>query len=107
MRVVQEVILTAGNMASASLTSENIILNQLSSTDIQCVFTGAPVGTLKIQTSADGSTWSDWADSSYSIAAAGDVTYLVEKMPAQFMRVVYTKGSGTGALTVTIFSKEI
>lgn len=107
MRVLPETILSAGDMSQASLTSLNISLNQLSSVSIQCVFTGAPSGTIKLQFSVDATTWTDDADSSYTIAAAGDLMYLVNKMPAQYVRSVYTKSGGTGSLTIKVFGKEI
>ncbi len=82
---------------------------------IQLVATGSPVGTFKLQASSDqgGPTnsqnsivfsdqvvnWTDIADSSQAIAAAGNLMWTVQNPGYQWVKVVYTRTSGTGSLT--------
>jgi len=84
---------------------------------IQAVFTGTPTGTFKLQASNDAfkqvtpSTpqvpvnWTDIANSSVDVTAAGDYTWNVIGAFYPFVRLVYTDTSGgtsTAVLTATI-----
>lgn len=80
---------------------------------IQIVFTGTPTGTFKLQASNDvypnptpnvtwPVNWSDVANSSFSVAAAGNVMWTVEFPGYNYVRVVYTDGSsGSSAAIIT------
>lgn len=88
-----------------------------SSFSIQMVFTGTPDGTFKLQASNDAgnlsasgdsaryngvSNWSDVADSSFTVSAAGDVMWEHGAAGMEWVRVVYTAaGAGSGSPTVT------
>lgn len=72
--------------------------------------TGTHVGTLAVQTSADGVTWTDrqfvntsTGASATSIALASGVanadTVVIDPMGALYLRLAYTASSGTGTLT--------
>lgn len=109
---------TAGDMAG-SLNSNAIDLNQQYVAAIQAVFTGAPVGTFKLQISNDspainpGSVnkgsgvvnWTDYTGSSQAISAAGNFSWLLADIGYRWVRLVYTRSSGTGSLTAAISSK--
>lgn len=118
MRNVPVILLSAGNMASASLNSLGLNLDQTSLYSIQAVFTGSPVGVLKLQISNDDvaiaagtnsaanvTHWTDYTGSSYSLSAAGDFAWNVWPAGYRWIRAVYTKTSGTGSLTITYSGK--
>lgn len=108
MRVSNFTVYTAGDMAG-SLTSAAVSLYQIYGWSAQFVFTGSPVGTLKVQVSDDRylneynavqtpTNWTDLVDSSTAIAAAGDITYNVDTAYYNWIRFVYTRSSGSGTL---------
>lgn len=103
MRVNGSTIIVNGNMASATLTSDVGELEQGFGYSVQAVYTGAPVGTLKLQASLDQVTWIDVADSSQSIAAAGSFLWNVSDVQYPWTRLIYTKTSGTGTLNAQLF----
>lgn len=85
----------------------------------QLVFTGAPVGTFKLQFSSDQTkyvaptfpvqtdditNWTDCTESAQSITEAGDHMWNVQNTGVMWVRVVYTAISGTGQLTVANFT---
>jgi len=99
------IILKAGDMATATLTSDPMLVYEMILSCIQAVYTGSPVGTLKLQQSVNGTTWTDVASSAVSISAAGDTIWSVTDLAAPLMRAVYTKTSGTGTINIYAFSK--
>lgn len=105
MKVYLETILDAGNMASTTLTSSAVELQHYILCGLQAVYTGSPVGTLSLQASLDQTTWTDIAGATAAVAAAGSSLFNVSDLTYPYMRLVYTKTSGTGSLTVKSFSK--
>jgi len=95
---------------SGSLTSMAIALYQIYGWSAQFVFTGSPVGTLKVQVSCDPfsstlpdsiqqpSNWTDLTGSSQSISAAAILLYNVKSRFYNWIRFVYTRSSGTGTI---------
>jgi|WetSurMetagenome_2_1015567.scaffolds.fasta_scaffold566499_1 hypothetical protein len=82
---------------------------------IQVVVTGTPTGTFKLQCSADPvpqgpnstpftgvvpTNWTDVGNSSQAVSAAGSVVWNVSDAMYNWVRVVYTDGSG-GTSTAT------
>jgi hypothetical protein len=115
MRIKNEEIDFASMDLAASITSNPISVEHIVNYAIQLVFTGSPVGTFKLQASLDEgrpssssessrsfkiTNWTDIANSSQAISAAGDIMYNVENAGYNWVRVVYTRSSGTGTLTV-------
>lgn len=117
MRVANIDILAAES-GSASLganwTSGAIWLGHIANYAIQLVFTGTPAGTFKLQASCDPannvnptvvvqqaelSHWTDIADSSQTISAAGNHMWTVQNAGYNWVRIVYTRSSSTGTLT--------
>lgn len=122
-------IINAGNMASASLTSSVTSIQYLDDIGLQFTWTASPVGTFAIQVSADYSQ-----DTNGNVTAAGNWTPLtlsywngttlvtgttlptsvgspiyvdLTLLSAPWIRVVYTKTSGTGSLTALITAKGL
>jgi len=101
------------DMAS-SFNLKPLYLGHVANYAIQLVFTGSPVGTLKLQVSndpgkpdagseaqkyADVTNWTDLGNSSQAISASGDHVWTVENAGYTWVRAVYTATSGTGTLT--------
>lgn len=92
-------IITNGDMSSA-LESLPQDLSRIDIYSIQAVWTGSPSGTIKIQVSVNGSTFTDLADSEEAISGAGDFLWVVTDVGYDKMKVVYTPSSGSGTLNV-------
>lgn len=111
-------LVSAGDM-SGSIASIGIDLQGVDSYAIQAVYTGSPVGTLKLQLSTDAVApgpdsnvalnvvnWSDYTGSSLAISAAGDVMYKIDKGGERWVRLIYTRSSGSGTLNATFNGKS-
>lgn len=96
-------IITAGDM-SGSLTSAVYDLQYKSLAAVQAFYTGSPVGSLVVQGSCDGTHWST-QQTATAISAAGDILLNIGLVGFQFLRVIYTRSSGTGSLLVIASSK--
>lgn len=101
-----------------NINSNGVDLQQLNLESISAVYTGAPVGSIKIQVSNDivpvapGSNpsanvvnWSDYTGSPSAVSAAGNVTYNLTFAGYRWVRLVYTFTSGTGTLNVYFTGK--
>lgn len=117
MRFDQVVIVESGDM-SGSVTSIGIDLQQLLSYSIQAVFTDAPVGTFKLQWSNDevqvssGSNpaanvvnWTDYTGTSQAVSAAGNYGWIGAWAGFRWIRLVYTRSSGSGTLNAVFCGK--
>ena len=114
MRFLPYKALAAIDAVVASSASPPIDANQLLYVSVQIVASGAPVGVAKLQCSNDFSTdkinstqqvvtnWSDIPSATVAVSAAG--VFLVPKTDLcyRWIRVVYTKTSGTGAITANV-----
>lgn len=99
-------ILSAGDMSAATLTSSVTNIQFLDNLAIQCNFTGSPTGTFAVQFSLDNVNWVSSA--TVPTAAAGSAASNLTNFTLQgaaYVRVVYTKGSGTGSLDIWICAK--
>lgn len=99
-------IIAAGTIMNATINSNYQQLSQQFGYAIQLVWTGTPTGTFKLQGSADTHlnppvNWTDIANSSQAVSAAGNYMYNVIEVMYNYVRVVYTDGSG-GASTAII-----
>lgn len=104
-------ILDDASMA-ASFNSNAILLARARASNIQLVFSGTPNGTFKLQSSCDVTfdpslvtNWDDIPDSSQSVSAAGSHSWTVADR-YKWVRVVYTRSSGTGLCDGNIFAVE-
>lgn len=102
----------SGNVSLA--TSQNlsaIPVATAKNVGIQLVFTGTPAGAFKLQVSNDSknaapTNWTDVADSSETIAAAGDLDYEYADISANWVRVVWT-ASGAGTTPVLTVANAV
>lgn len=127
LRLYQSI--TNGNMASASLTSAVTNIQWLDNIGIQLNFTGSPVGDFAVQVSADYAqddngnvtnpgNWvpltltylvgSTFVSAQSVPTSVGSPIYLdLNELSCPWIRVVYTKTSGTGTLNAFITAKMI
>lgn len=114
--------LFTSTVMNANLTSEAIPLPNIYGFAIQAVFTGTPTGTFKLQASSDPfkyanaaqpqvpTNWTDIADSSAPVSAAGNYMWNFNGCFFEFVRLVYTDGSSgasTAVLNATINLKGV
>lgn len=64
------------------------------------ILTGSPVGTIKLQSSVDGSTYVDYPGSSFAVSGTGSFIWNVTEVMFSNFQVVYTRTSGTGTMDV-------
>ncbi len=80
------------------------------------VITGAPVGVLKLQGSCDApqdilgigvapSNWADIPNTTQNITVATSVLYNLDAQYYNWVRLVYTATSGSGAISVNLIAK--
>jgi hypothetical protein len=112
-------IIPMGTVMNANLNSLPMQLQNALGYAIQVFFAGTPTGTFKLQSSCDNpanvtasggkasqfnpTNWTDIANSSFTVAAAGDCEWNITWDMGAWVRVVYTDGS-SGASTATITS---
>lgn len=107
MRVFEYLLLAAGDM-SGSITSASQVLTQMEVCSIQASWSGSsPVGTLKLQASNDNVIFSDYTGSSQSVSGNGNFLWNIGPVGFNYIRVVYTFTSGTGALKITVSGKGV
>lgn len=111
MRVDPIKLATGGSLA-ADYSSPEIVLDHIGMCAIQLVFTGTPTGTFKLQCSNvvdtdqnTVNTWTDVADSSQAVIAAGNHVWNFSDLGFNRMRVYYTRTSGTGSLDIRVYIK--
>lgn len=104
MRIYNQLFLTAGDMAG-SVTSSAEPLDYIYGFSIQAIYTGSPVGTLTLEASNDNSNWVTVTDSSYSVTSAGNYMWNFTVSNFKWVRVVYTRTSGTGTLSARIYAR--
>jgi len=123
-------IITAGDMSLTSVTSSVTEIKYLDNVGIQLQWTGSPVGTFQVQVSADHNenavgtgvtSAGQWIPLAVSFLSSGSLTVATDiptsggspiymdltQLSAPYIRVVYTKASGSGTLSAFITSKMI
>lgn len=112
LKFTQAQIVTAGDMSAASILSPAQDMRYIPTGSIQALWTGAPVGTLILQTSADltadptlVANWSDFSGSSIAVNGPGDVMFNLANAGYKWIRLKYTKTSGSGTLNANISNK--
>lgn len=96
---------TSGSLAASIDSDPCQLADRVNGFALQAITTSTAVGTLKLQASAKSSEptsaadWSDIADSSKAVSAAGTYAWSVSDAYYRWIRVVYTRTSGTGTIT--------
>ncbi len=96
----------------ASITSDPVPLQFEDNPDIQCVWTGTPTGTMVVQVSLDPTNLG-WETVSFSptpdqpAGADGTNYFSLNQTGAAYIRLVYTRVSGTGSLSAKIAAKAV
>lgn len=119
MRIGNDDILNGTPVSmSASFNLTPVYLGFIINYNIQLVFSGTPNGSFKLQCSNEPgrpsatqesertsniTNWTDITGSSQSISAAGDHSWDGQNAGYLWVRVVYTRNSGTGSLTSARF----
>lgn len=103
--------INATSMA-ATITSDAVLLEWEDNIGIQAVWTGSPVGTLDVQVSLDPTNLG-WQSVPFTptptapSGSAGSDWFEINQSPAGYVRLVYTRTSGTGALSAKIALKSV
>lgn len=115
-------VITNGDMSAAMLTSIYTNIQGLDNVGYQGTFTGAPVGTFSVQISMDyqpgtspnslPANAGNWItlplNPAITASGTGDSFYIdLNQMSAPWIRLVYTKTSGTGTLNAFVVAKAI
>lgn len=94
---------------SGSFNSPAVDIANLIGYSLQAVFTGTPNGTFKLQASCDDLeapvNWTDVGSSSVAITAAGSAIWNNDGAHYRWVRLVYTRSSGSGSCDVTVAAK--
>lgn len=107
MRVANIPIFSSQSLG-ANATSSAQTLDQAFGFSVQAQWTGASAaGTLKLQASLDGTNWDDISGASTTIAGAGNILWNVTDVMFPWVRVVFTRTSGTGSLSTRLFYRSI
>lgn len=114
MRIANDELNLSGTAMAVGITSDPIWLGHIANYSLQIFFTGAPVGSFKLQLSDDLgypnaaeepnrdygiSHWTDITPSNQAILAAGDHGYNVTNAGYRWVRLVWTPTSGSGTIT--------
>lgn len=120
MNVLKPIPLVVDGDMSASITSKVINTQFLNEAYIQLVFTGTPTGTFTVETSGDyvpddefrtsppnAGNWDalDLGTTLSASGAAGTISVDITLSAVPYLRVVYTRASGTGTLNAKISGK--
>lgn len=119
MRIGNDDLNIDGTAMASSITSDPIFLGHIVNYSVQIFFSGAPVGSFKLQLSNDkgyeassdednrdhGIThWTDITSSNQAILAAGDHSYNVVNAGYRWVRLVWTPTSGSGTINSAHFN---
>jgi hypothetical protein len=116
-------IIPAGTVMNTTINSQAMQLQNILGYAIQVFFTGTPTGSFKLQSSCDNpgnvtatlgkatqflpTNWTDIANSTFVVSAAGNVEWNTTWDMASWVRVVYTdasSGSSTAIITTATFN---
>jgi hypothetical protein len=106
-------IITNGDMSLASLTSPSIPIQWEDNVGIQVTWSGSPVGAFAVPISLDQINWVTIPTSAFNgtYPVPGTTTspgFLdMNQLSASYIRLVYTKVSGTGTLNALLVAKGV
>lgn len=111
--------ITNGDMSGASITSSITNIQFLDNVGVQLNWSGStPIGTIVVQVSADHAQDAEgnvtvagnWISLPVSISVSGNTGsgyFDLNQLSSPWIRVVYTKTSGTGTLNGYVTGKEV
>lgn len=105
---INEQIVINGDM-SGDVTSDAQEIKEVKGYAIQAIWSAGstPVGSTKLQASLDGTNYTDIDGSSISVSGnSGSNFYNIELANYPYVRLVYTRTSGSGTLNVSISAKR-
>lgn len=116
-------IIPANTVMNATINSQAVQVYNVYNFAIQVVFTGTPTGSFKLQESCDSAinavssgnysgtnlpvNWTDIANSTFTVSAAGNVSWNFDAPGFNWVRVVYTdtsSGVSTAIITSSTFN---
>jgi len=103
-------LLLNGDMSQATLESKHVDISCMDNIGLQIVWTGTPTGTLECDVSLDQVSWIPltFNPAINQPAGASGTLYLdLNQLSAMWLRVVYTRVSGSGTLNVQEASKSV
>lgn len=90
---------------SADVTSSALDTSSMVSVSVQAAVTGTCAGTIKMQASNDAASpvnWSDIANATVSVSNTGVYFIPKQDISYQYIRIVYTRTSGSGTLVARV-----
>lgn len=118
--LLRPVTIYSSTAMATSATSTIVEIKNQDNVGVQLHWTGVPVGTFDVQISSDYSVdiegnvqnsghWVSLAlNPAITAAGSADDAYVdLNQMSAQYVRVVYTAGSGTGVLSGIVVAKGV
>lgn len=109
MTTIKQLKLVEDQAMTASFNSSEVDVSQFVGFSIQCVYSGSPNGSMKLQISndqEDPTNWDDLANSTVTITTSGSETYIVGDVFYNFIRLVYTFSSGSGTFNAKFVAKD-
>ena len=94
--------LPSTDLSTATITSDGYDVSQASGFSISIAVTGSPVGVFKLQGSNSDTgttTYDDISGATYSTTTAVNFSWNVSDVFYSFVRLIWTKTSGTGTIT--------
>lgn len=110
--ITAPIVVDSSKSLATNYTSPPISLDQQWGLSIQALWTGAPVGAFKLQTSlnyqpggpmsrapANAGTWDDYPGSSQNSSGANSCSWDITTTASRWIRVFYAAASGSGTLS--------
>lgn len=109
--VIQPIhIITSGDMSQATVSSSVITNTYQDNIGIQATWTGTPTGTIEVDGSNDGTNFYALTFNpaiSQPAGVAGGFLININQYPFAYLKVLYTKTSGTGTLDAYLVAKGV
>ena len=102
-------VVSDGDMSGATVTSATTNIQYLDNIAYQLYWTGTPTGTFDVQVSGDNTNWASLPLNPVPAATASSGSAFIDiyQTAANYIRVVYTRTSGSGTLNVLISAKGL
>lgn len=106
MRVLNYTLVTNGDMSGTITTAPSVPLTNMQGYSVQATYTGSPSGTINLQASVNGVTFTDMGDTVQSISGPGSSMWNVPNAYWQYTRLVFVPtGGSSGSLSSVLFAR--